>query len=440
MVCMLSSPLRAHVGAVPETLGVVLPADSNTGITAIEASYGLLFDAGQGSFEWLCHETIIAAGSPITPRYALNSQGVLLGTTGVLASSRNPEETLYRSVDRCNWEAVTGLSGQVVTDVVFSPTDPQRAIASTATLVTGVSNGLYYSSDAGATWQASDTNSPERLFRNVHFGSDGTAWATASYFNPLRSWLYRSNDNGLSWTEQQISYEAKGAAQVLLDVLLASGDGPQLWLRVDAPISDRLLYSNDGGLSFSDQFEVTSDIKSAAFSSDQRAWLVDGYGRMFQALGSGPFNALAEGPSASGVNADERGLWVSTRVWNEEFALLFSADGENFEGHFQLIDTAPPPSCPSDSHSAQYCEPSWETLQQTLSTMSGDDDDSSGGDDDDSSGGDDDDSSGSEPVGGCCGSTSDGAAQAGLLLPAMLLGWRRRRLSWKSQSSVPARR
>jgi len=418
--CLLTtaSPAQAHFGAIPEALSVFLPADPGSDAIGLEASFGLLLGDETGQFQWLCHENIINIGAIVTPRYAMNSEGVILGTTGVLNSSRDPSETLYRTTDNCNWLTTSGLTDQVVTDMAFSTVNPQRAIASTATLQAGAVNGLFYSDDAGATWQASDTTSSERLFRNVYFGDDGTAWATASFFNPLGSWIYRSDDGGVTWVENEIVYEAKGSRQVLLDVLIATGSGPQVWVRIDAPIMDRLLYSSDGGETFTEIFEVTTDLKIGTRTDDGRIWLVDAYGRLLFAEPSGSIDVTEGGPSASGTASDARGLFVSTRVQNEPFALLHTEDGLTYEGLFVLNDTSPPPTCDPGSHSVQRCEPYWDALQISLS---GGDDDDSAGDDDDSEG-DDDDSSGENNGSGCCASSDDDGSPASAAAFLFLLG------------------
>jgi hypothetical protein len=439
---LLTSPASAHFGAVPEALSVFVAADPGSDSIALEASFGLLLNADlsddNSRFHWLCHENIINIGATVTPRYTMNSEGVLLGTTGVLNSSREATETLYRSTDNCNWETTSGLTGTVVTDMAFSSVNPQRAIASTATLQSGAVNGLFYSDDAGASWQASDTTSTQRLFRNVYFGDDGTAWATSSYFNPLSSWLYRSDDGGLTWSEIEIVYEAKGARQVLLEVVIATGSGPQVWLRIDAPIMDRMLYSSDGGNSFTEIFEVTTDIKTGTRAGDGRLWLVDAYGRLLHADGAGTFELTEGGPSSSGTTSDARGLFISARVQNEDYALLLSPDGGTYQGLFVLEDVAPPPTCEPTSHSAQRCEPYWEALYTSLNgdddDSAGDDDDSAGdddgspGDDDDDDDGDDDDSA-AEGNTGCCASNENSNAGASLAFLALLvsLGSLRRR-------------
>ncbi len=426
---LLFSPLaEAHFGAFPEAMNVSVAADPGSDAIALEASFGLLLDNNTGGYHWLCHESIINIGATVMPRYSMNSDGVILGTTGVLSSSRNTTETLYRTTDGCDWVTTTGLTEKVVTDTAFSPINSQRAIASTATLEFGVVNGLYYSDDAGVTWQASDTTSDERLFRNVHFGDDGTAWATASYFNPLSSWLYRSDDGGLTWQEMEIFYEAKGSRQVLLDVLVATGSGPQVWLRIDAPIMDRLLYSSDGGNNFTEIFEVTTELKVGTRTAEGKVWLVDAYGRLLTDGGSGDILPLEESPSVSGVTSDSRGVFVSTRVQDEKFALLLTQDGVTYQELFRLEDTLPPPNCAPESHSVQRCEPYWDTLHASLlgddDDSAGDDDDSAGDDDsigDDDTAGDDDDSGPGGGASGCCGENEEESLGSSMAFLALLL-------------------
>jgi hypothetical protein len=431
------SSAEAHVGAAPGSIGVFVAPDGGDAI-GLESTFGLLLSDGGPEYYWLCHEAIIEIGTTITPRYAMNSQGVILGTTGALASSRDSHETLYRTTDNCNWLTTSGLTDQVTTDVAFSPSDPNRAIVSTATLDLGIVNGLYFSEDSGATWQASNTTSDERLFRNVHFGDDGTAWATASWFNPLGAWLYRSDDAGVTWQEVEVSYEVNGSRQVLLEVLAATGSGPQVWLRADAPVTDVLLHSSDGGVTFTEVLDLDTELAGAARTDDGSTWLVDGVGRLHNAAPGGDFLVADPSPSSSGIDADSRGLFVSTVDLEEEYALLLSSDGLSYEGLFNLADVSPPPKCDEGSHSRVRCDPYWVMVMASLAT--GDDDDSAGDDDDsadddddddDDQGGDDDDWAGGDSDAGCCaGAGSDGAPLISMafLLTLGLGGSRRRRL------------
>ena len=75
-----SSPAQAHFGAIPEALSVFVPSDPGSDAIGLEASFGLLMGDDTGVFQWLCHENIINIGAIVTPRYAMNSEGVILGT------------------------------------------------------------------------------------------------------------------------------------------------------------------------------------------------------------------------------------------------------------------------------------------------------------------------------------------------------------------------
>lgn len=111
---------------------------------------------------------------------------------------------LWRSADGgATWTNTDGLPRITFTWVEFDQNDPKRVWASTGEAWGGASgqpgDGLYFSSDRGATWKKWQT-SPNLQFIDrimVGYGYPGYLWASGN------SGIYVSDDNGATWTQRE---------------------------------------------------------------------------------------------------------------------------------------------------------------------------------------------------------------------------------------------
>ncbi len=361
------TPASAHVGARIEALDVLLTPGDTTAL-GIEASFGLVLADDGHQFDWTCHEVITAEGSLVTPAYARNANGVLLGGLLSAADGRDEGEALYRSVDGCDWEAPTGLSGAAVSVVAFSPVEPDLALAGTSTLEP-LHNGVHRSLDAGRTWTPTPLQ-VDGVVLSLRFSDalPGVAWATTMTFQPLAHRVHRTDDGGASWEEHPVELGAAEGTPTSLEVLAVSRTDPlRAWLAAGVVGDRTLLHTEDGGATLSRVLDVDVSLIDGAVLPDGRVFATtrgagtygSGDGTSWEALG------LAE-PRPVGLAADARGLLLVPRTFPGGPALgLWDGDAGVEELHtFQ--DLAGPRECPAESDAARVCAPLWPNLEKAL--------------------------------------------------------------------------
>ncbi|HCP45463.1 MAG TPA: hypothetical protein DIU15_05445 [Deltaproteobacteria bacterium] len=414
LVGLLLTPSVAfpHAGALPQSLDVLrFPGDEDA--LSLETTFGVVVSADSQQWRWICHETIIRDMTAVLPRYTQNRDGVLLAYTNLLSEAlADPRESVYRSEDGCDWVAPLGLTDAVVADVAFDPEDGSLAVAALANLKPESDNGLRFSNDGGASWAPALVDDDDRIFRSVLFapGGNGFVWATAARFSVLQAWVARSSDSGQTWESQPLDFPVNESTQVLMDIAAASADGTSVWVRVDAPNTDHILRSTDGGLNFTEVFSVEDIIHDAALDPSGTLWIITEESGLHRSDDGVTFSPVPDAPRAFGLDADQRGLLVAANIWYEDYSMAVSEDGLSFEPLMSrnYAEIQGPVECPEDSLSTQFCDPAWHMLTNQLG-RGGDDDDSAGDDDT----GDDDDNTTDEPPGPGPGDDDDDGTEEG---------------------------
>jgi len=134
--------------------------------------------------------------------------------------------------------AYDALSAQLYVGLVGGGEEPTRP------------QGLFRSADGGATWQKVDIAPPHRrlVVRAIGRSADGAVLyvgAVEGSRNP-RSFIYRSEDNGITWQELQALGSGRTPASVLTDLVLDPQDPQRLYITTDGG----LFISEDGGQSW----------------------------------------------------------------------------------------------------------------------------------------------------------------------------------------------
>jgi len=397
-ISSIPSSAQAHANAFPEANDVLLFHGDETQL-GIEASFGVLLADDGVNFDWVCHETVtspLASALGVVPQYAANGNGVLLATTQTLVQGRDPRESLYRSTDGCTWDVTFGLLDQLVGGMAFHPLVPDQALAVTGTMMLGVQNAIYSSDDAGQTWSVNTPIDAGFRFRSVIYSANGdVAWATSYGVSPLSTQVHRSTDAGLSWEIVTEGFEVDGIVQVQIDILAATDDGQEAWLRVRGNWHDVLLRTTDGGTNFVTVLSLSdsSQILDAVLDTDGSIWVTTTGDGLQRAFDGATFAPVASSPGARGVAVDDRGLLVAAAA-NEAQALQLSCDRVAFQGLLAFNQITGLRNCAVGSHTRDICEPLWDQVATTLKQFETDeetpdtgadcDDDDSAGDDDDS--------------------------------------------------------
>ena len=380
----------AHAGALPQTIDLVERGGDGPSI-GLETTFGLLLAEDGDSFRWVCHETIIRDLTTVLPNYHQNQDGVLLASTRLLSESLlDARESVYRSVDGCNWVAPLGLTDALVADLAFDPANGDRAVATLGALGDEVVNGIRISNDGGLSWSPASVEVENRLFRDLVFasGGQGVVWTTANWFNPLSAHVLKSEDSGATWSSMDLDFPVDDSVQVLVDVRAVSYDGSTAWLVVNAPSSNHLLRLDDFGGAVEQVLMLEDTMDDMAIDPSGAVWLATRDSGLYRSSDGLEFVAVDGAPHSLGIAADHRGLFAAVDINQHPFALsLSSDDGATFAPLFEFGELLGPLECSADSDSAQHCDPVWDVLAKQLG--GGDDDDSSGGGDDDTFGEDD---------------------------------------------------
>src|ERR1051325_10749545 len=196
----------------------------------------------------------------------------VLGTSGLVIDPQHPNvmylatgdadamDTLsigvWKSIDGgANWSA-TGLNWSAssflnIYKLVIHPTDPNRLFA-------GTTDGIYSSTDAGATWQR-QTPDNQTIWYDLAFqpGNPSIIYAVS-----LPARFYRSSDTGATW--QQITAGLPVGSSVERSALAVSSANPQgvYLVCVRASTSDLfgLFRSTNGGSSFSQRASIATPV------------------------------------------------------------------------------------------------------------------------------------------------------------------------------------
>jgi len=358
----------AHAGALPQTIDV-FPLPGNEVAEGLETTFGLLLSPDGQEFQWLCHEAITAELVFVTPEYVRNQDGVILAVAGLLSDRLvDPEHSLYRSVDGCNWEGPEGLRGKLVSSAAFSPDDGNLALAVLGATGLDAGNGIWASDDAGATWSERGVDGENRLFRDVRFSdsSGSVAWAIAVWFDPLRSWLYRSLDGGITWVDHPVDFAVDDHVQTALEVAAASADGQRVWLRVATASGDYLLNSTDGGATFDEVLSVEGLIHDAVLDSAGVLWVSTEALGLLRSDDGVTFEPVEGAPRSFGLAVEPEGLLVAVDIEVHEFALAMSLDGAGFEPLLGVEATVGPWVCEPGTRSAEICDPLWPSVAAQL--------------------------------------------------------------------------
>ncbi|MBX3181432.1 MAG: hypothetical protein KIT72_13850 [Polyangiaceae bacterium] len=358
---------NAH-GAFPQSAYVYGdPSDAER--LWIGTSFGLLrSDDGGESFRWLCEEAPDYEG--VKPRMAVTADGsLLIGSFDGVSVSRDAG---------CDWAAPEGPKDRFVSSLFTTPHDPNGALAMVSTGMPGgvFLNQVWVTGDNGQSFTQrgadlepgmlafslmSATSDPSRLYLtgNVR-GEAGVATGQ----------LGVSRDGGLSWDYLPIP----GADSTHPPHLLAihPGDAEQLFVRVDGPEEDVLLWSQDAGLTFTELLRKPSELFGFVIDPDlnrvrvgfgnaadrRRNVEVGIYSAALKELGTASFAQDLEGPIGclTWLNGQ---LYACTSQFFHGYELGRSSDGRQFEGVMTLAGVEGVASCGEGTRAAQVCPAKW---------------------------------------------------------------------------------
>ena len=425
---MAASPAAAHfIG--PETLQVHDDPNDPDRLWA-RATYGVLTSVDGGlTWDWIC---TAAAG------YDAEDVGAIwvLADGSVLSTSYGG---VYRTTGGCDWAEPEPLIGRGVTGLAVDPADPSQVVVLVSRASGDVFESLLWeSSDSGQTFQTLGTpldtaavyqtvfvapSDPSRVYVSGRLVQD----------NEVLPLLSRSDDRGDTW--QTIMLDVPQRSQPWIAGVHPT-DPDQLYVAVDlAPeagaefVEGVLLYSDDGGLSFTEVIRKQTRALAFSWSPDGDTVVVgfgdprsaapvqtEHFGIFRGATGTEGFVRIQAGHVACLSRIGDE-LWACRDPRTSGFVISRSPDeGETFVGVLELSGLEGPLECEAGSAAENTCPVFWQEICEETEKC-----EPSDGDDDDSSVG---------PPGACGCDEDRDSLDLGLIGLVGLLGWpglRRRR-------------
>ncbi len=306
----------------------------------------------EGEARWTCLETLPAEGT----FWWLDADGVVAGT----------ELGVVRTADGgCSWESAWGPLASL----------GATGLAATDDALLVAADGLWRSTDGGASWQELVTSPPEPIPASVVADTQAERLRLVGVDAGGVRWVLGSDDGGDSWLTG-MPMDAWADAQLLL----MRPDGEAVYLAATSTIGDPFLLALDVDLTSSTQVLDLpgAPVVGAAMVGDDLLYVVVGLGLFRRPPGGDP-TPVPGGPTGCLVEADGR-LWGC----GEGDALVrVSEDGAAWASELAW-EAVVPRDCPPGTPGSELCPEAWAALQ-------GDDDDSAGPepqDDDDSGDGD----------------------------------------------------
>jgi photosystem II stability/assembly factor-like uncharacterized protein len=250
--------------------------------------------------------------------------------------------------DACEWKSVLGGGSVFVVDYSISKSQPSTVVAVLADYEGGgISYSLSESTDDGSTWQAIGSKLPAQTVHTLDLDPLDPTHIYVSAIKDDLGQLLSSSDNGSTWTSYAIPNTDVSSAPYIAAV--HPTDPEKIFVRTDSwiPIdgdltaNDALLYSSDGGATWTELIRNRAKLFGFALSPDASTVLV-GYGDPQGGGGEVVSGTLGVFESAVDSFSFQRtftghvgcltwttnGLYVCTSQFFDGFELAFSATGD----------------------------------------------------------------------------------------------------------------
>lgn len=340
------------------------PESSTPGDLAMNTTFGFLFSTDDGAhWEWTCHEALIGAAS-LTPKTWRNAGGAFFVAVP-LGLGPDPTKALWRTTDRgCNWDPVATISTSGVLAVAFDSTGTVALAAGTNSTVDTAR--AWISHDSGATFGPPVVTQPGKYFTSARIAPSDSQrlYLTALQPSPPGASIFRSDNQGTSWTEIPFPFVGQAATRLLA---VSPTNADVVWLRNDAG-TDRVLLSTNGAMSFREILTVDVDVTGFALTNGgATTWVASrATNGVFVATSGAPFERLAGSPAPRCLVSKGDVVYVCADPYNDGFAAASTTDGATWTTAMSFARIGAPRSCPAGSDSATICDPLWPGIDQKI--------------------------------------------------------------------------
>lgn len=355
------SPQRAAAnGRFPATSTVSFhPSDPQKVLVGV--TFGAVVSPDRGAtWSWICEGALGTTGA-VDPVFLYTRRGAMFAATFAdLMVSRN---------GGCSWLPHPTLANRGAGDVVEHPT--QDDVLYVPTSGTGQDfNALYKSTNAGQTFEVTALRRTDAFLSSVRIArSEPRRFYVAGWraTTPKAAWVFRSDDGGETWSDQDVGV----TDPVYFYVLGVSPTNPDVVFTLLARLGSRgdmLQRSEDGGRTHTTVLEEPEGIKHIALSPDGQTVWAAGLNRLHRSTDGGrTFTRLAKPTRNACANHDGTKLWACGWQFDDDFALATSVNGgDTFTRIYNLADVRGPLACPANSGVKTICEPLWPDLATLL--------------------------------------------------------------------------
>lgn len=253
---ILLTAASAHAHGGPASVEVVAHNAAAPGRMAVGTSYGLAATHDGGATWSLTCEGAMGQTGSSHPRVAITSTGAL--ALGLFTGAVRSDAT------GCSFEDISDMAGYVALDVQNVPREPAGLIALTRH---DVSFQVWRSADDGESWSmVADDFGPKFQARSVGATSDPDRFYVGglTQTDGLAS-LMITNDGGQSFTSVIVPDVATAPSDGLFVEAVDPNDPDTLVAALYEPPS-KVLFSRDGGATWSEVFEGTTVLTGLAVS------------------------------------------------------------------------------------------------------------------------------------------------------------------------------
>lgn len=320
----------------------------------VQTTFGLAVsdDAG-ASWAWLCAAVYRADPVLEDPAVAIVDGTVVTGSFRGAAAASFP---------LCDWAFPEGPAADVFVPSLAVDLEDARRVWGVAS-DGRVPDRVLRSDDAGSSWTAVGPDIDDVLIESIGVGTGGRVYLSGvtAPGEPDQAFVYRSSDGGMSFERTDIPVQEVETFPLIEAVDPTNPD--RLLVRVvrrpTEETPERLLYSDDGGVSFTEI--AARRVLSATFSDDgQTIYVGSAEGGLDVARGGAfDFTTVSDlTVRCLETRGDE--LWICVDQLVDDFALGVSTDdGATVDPRLYLDRVGDLPPCPMCALTDFIC-PAWE--------------------------------------------------------------------------------
>lgn len=376
-LCWLATSSASAHGRQP-SLGQVAFDPADPAHLVVRGTWAFLTTHDEGaSFQWTCATAIDFDRTIEDPRVAVMASGRVLASTFDGLSRSDPSGCSY---DLATDPAVDGL---LVIDVENDPFDPHGAWI--ATSPGDRANTIVHTSDEGETFELRGTFPRGTLLERVvpapsdpmRVYASGVVLATAT--EPRRAYVWRSSDGGRTFDATEIplidvdrtDYGERNVHVLGVDPTSADIVYARTVRRITDMMEERLLRSEDGGVSFTEVARMP-EITGLATDDAGHVWTGSWYGGFYRSSDRGlTFDTVDSALRIRCLSYRPGELWICTDDVVGTFALGRSDDlGDTVVPLWHFEDATNDVGCPMCTEVGLVCPSYWPDVQFDLGLAS----------------------------------------------------------------------